>query len=314
MATSGGWPASRTRRFTGHQRQPRTFARDPPRVIAAMRELAYPQPVRSRAPRPAEELGVVSFDTTLYGPASSCSGSSGPRTRRVLHRRREPQGADRHRSSSDQLLRSRAPTGPRDRADQRGGRGAPQLPDIPLVVRRAPPTSSRWSRSTSPRRVRRAAPARPRPRDRVAHRRPVRAGLSQSNGSMAGARPRGRRRRGSGAAVADWSARSYDSAGAWARIRRPAVFLAKDQKALVVLRAMHEAGPRGSRAMSASSAPTTSRGAVPHAAADAVRRPSSSRHRAAAGAADDQADRGSPRLAGATGLSARSTRSGRPRG
>jgi DNA-binding LacI/PurR family transcriptional regulator len=55
------------------------------RVQEAMRKLEYrPNPLaRALVTGRSRTLGVVSFDTPLYGPLRRCSGSSAPHTRRA---------------------------------------------------------------------------------------------------------------------------------------------------------------------------------------------------------------------------------------
>ena len=174
------------------------------RVLAAMRELGYrPNPVaRALVTGRSNMLGVVSFDTTLYGPASTLFGIE-----RAAHEAgyfiivaslegaRPAVGCRRGRAAARQGVDGILVIAPLDEAAD-ALLHAPD--DIPLVAVEAGPAGRRcrWSRSTSSpaRRSATAAPARPRPRERVAHRRP--AGLPR----VAPAAARGGARRSSGRA------------------------------------------------------------------------------------------------------------------
>ena len=222
------------------------------RVVAAMEELGYrPNSVaRALVTGRSQTLGVVSFDTTLYGPASTLFGieraahEAGyfiivaslkaldrPSVTDAVERLRR-QGVDGilviapQREAGDALLHTHA--------------------DVPLVaVEAGPGTESRCrGRPVCRRGQRHPAPARARARDRVAHRgaarihrvRAARGGLARD--------ARGRRRRVPEPLVGDWSPRAGYELGR--RLSRDpavtAVFVANDQMALGLLRAMHEAG------------------------------------------------------------------------
>ena len=200
----------------------------------------------------SKTLGVVSFDTTLYGPASTLFGIERAAheagyfiivaSLKALNRssvtdaveRLRRQGVDGilviapHSEAGDALLHTHA--------------------DVPLVAVEAGPEEGvpvvavdQVAGAVSAT----AAPARPRARDRVAHHRTAELHRVPASASKAGAR----RSQKAGAElpeplVGDWSPRAGYELG-----RRlsgepavTAVFVANDQMALGLLRAMHEAG------------------------------------------------------------------------
>ena len=135
------------------------------RVLAAMRQLDYrPNPAaRALVTGRSGTLGVVSFDTTLYGPGLDAVRDRAGRPRRgLLHHHRQPPrprpdlGAGRRRAPA-RAGRRRHP-----RHHAAGGRRPTRWSTCPPASRwwrsrRAGPTRCRWSPSTS-------SPARSTPR------------------------------------------------------------------------------------------------------------------------------------------------------
>ena len=241
------------------QRQRRTCAPRPrQRVLAAMRKLDYrPNPVaRALVTGRSRTLGVVSFDTTLYGPASTLFAiEQAAHGGRLLHQHRQPPrprprpragrrraparaGRRRHLVIAPQEARGRRARQPARRRPGGGGRGRP--PQLRAARGRRPgrrgastPRSclldlgheTVWHVS-GPRDWLEAQ----RPRRRLARRRwrpPARRGPAGAGRRLEPAR----RATGSACELAD----DPDVT---------AVFVANDQMALGVLRALHERGAR----------------------------------------------------------------------
>ena len=126
MSDVASSPASRIRRFHGSiNGSPHVRPETRERVLAAMRELGYrPNPVaRALVTGRTNTLGVVSFDTTLYGPASTLFGIE-----RAAHEAgyfiivASLKALDRA-SVADAIERLRRPGGRRDSRDRTAQRG-----------------------------------------------------------------------------------------------------------------------------------------------------------------------------------------------